>query len=747
MSAAVWPQDRVVRAAAVDDFMETCMASAGCHLLEVSAQLQPSRSRGEDKETAWATTLPQAGHSSVLERQVQALSVLGWSARRADAVDRTFLVLCGETTSAAVRNVLRRRGFVVVAVPSRTQQQKSPAQMSAQREKAVLRLHLWRLTEFRRIVYVDIDSLVLAPLAELFELPAEVSLAATVSGPDADLYVDDTLISLAPSYNVFQKLSDICPASDEDRATSTGRESMEEACDVAFFSQLLGARNQSLSRRSSRCGQNPGQALRQARRASPWAMCLLDRTISLTVPFHGLSDRSTWEQAACSAAVRSGCQGGLGVRVLHLPGGRRWQPWALPTGADAYWAYSVIDYMWQEAKRQADLAGQLDEVHGVWREDERCGSAFRTGSLQAHEAECNPEGENSCCNPETGWCGSTPSHCSCTQCIDYSASLRDTSVLFEGRLAAVESADSAILILARLDSLGNVRKLARLLRGVRSCRWLMMRNTPLYIMYDSNLYPPCASGPQSAACRPFLGDWGDFVRYLNVTDYLVVPEKFRHLTSVRGFPLSYAAMCEFWTATVFQVPEVRRLRYFMRLDADATITCAPGAPDAFEELRITSAHYGYYVLGRDEAYVSEGYAAHLRSYLSDDRERISKLVLEDAKDQAVAELEGPMFYDNFEVVDVQFFLSESVQRYTAAFLAADGIYLKRWGDALARYGQLVAGSGRALCLQSAYGYCHDRCCMVNAGNCSYPLGGCEGLGGDARLLQVLRWDATGVTPS
>ena len=51
-----------------------------------------------------------------------------------------------------------------------------------------------------------------------------------------------------------------------------------------------------------------------------------------------------------------------------------------------------------------------------WRNDGRCGSDYPLPDNSP--AECDPDGENSCCD-RYGWCGNTTEHCSCTYCVDY----------------------------------------------------------------------------------------------------------------------------------------------------------------------------------------------------------------------------------------------------------------------------------------------------------------------------------------
>ena len=59
-----------------------------------------------------------------------------------------------------------------------------------------------------------------------------------------------------------------------------------------------------------------------------------------------------------------------------------------------------------------------------WRHDGFCGTDYPMPD--GSPAECDPEGKNPCCSDSwNGQCGHTPSHCSCTHCIDYKTIYRE----------------------------------------------------------------------------------------------------------------------------------------------------------------------------------------------------------------------------------------------------------------------------------------------------------------------------------
>ena len=53
----------------------------------------------------------------------------------------------------------------------------------------------------------------------------------------------------------------------------------------------------------------------------------------------------------------------------------------------------------------------------MWRNDGKCGSGYPLPNGTA--AQCDPDGENPCCQGLIGECGNTTKHCSCRYCTDY----------------------------------------------------------------------------------------------------------------------------------------------------------------------------------------------------------------------------------------------------------------------------------------------------------------------------------------
>eukprot|EP00928_Gymnodinium_smaydae_P039024 TRINITY_DN26763_c0_g1_i1.p1 TRINITY_DN26763_c0_g1~~TRINITY_DN26763_c0_g1_i1.p1 ORF type:complete len:965 (-),score=211.78 TRINITY_DN26763_c0_g1_i1:150-3044(-) len=57
-----------------------------------------------------------------------------------------------------------------------------------------------------------------------------------------------------------------------------------------------------------------------------------------------------------------------------------------------------------------------------WRDDSQCGSAFPLPD--GKPSQCDPRGDFPCC-AASGWCGSTPEHCTCASCTDFRQTLSE----------------------------------------------------------------------------------------------------------------------------------------------------------------------------------------------------------------------------------------------------------------------------------------------------------------------------------
>ena len=83
---------------------------------------------------------------------------------------------------------------------------------------------------------------------------------------------------------------------------------------------------------------------------------------------------------------------------------------------------------------------------------------------------------------------------------------------------------------------------------------------------------------------------------------------------LRTFGIGYRRMCRFWFSGVFELADVRRLSYLMRLDTDSELRCRPGSRDPFELMARQRAVYGYVAVKTDHPMVAKNLTAFGAAY-------------------------------------------------------------------------------------------------------------------------------------
>jgi alpha-N-acetylglucosamine transferase len=68
---------------------------------------------------------------------------------------------------------------------------------------SLTKLHLFRLTQFNKVIYFDADTLILRPLSRLFDLPEHFSAAPDIGWPDC---FNSGLMVATPSDTTFEQL-------------------------------------------------------------------------------------------------------------------------------------------------------------------------------------------------------------------------------------------------------------------------------------------------------------------------------------------------------------------------------------------------------------------------------------------------------------------------------------------------------------------------------------------------------------
>lgn len=132
-----------------------------------------------------------------------------------------------------------------------------------------------------------------------------------------------------------------------------------------------------------------------------------------------------------------------------------------------------------------------------------------------------------------------------------------------------------------------------------------------------------------------------------------------------GFSIGYRHMCRFFSGQLYEFDILKNYDYYLRLDTDSFIH-TPLNYDIFEWAKRTECYYGYIssAVQKDNPKVIEGLW-----------NIVNQLIPENFIE------EGTMFYTNFELGKVSWFLTSEYMRFYNELDKTGGFYTKRWGDA------------------------------------------------------------------
>ena len=133
---------------------------------------------------------------------------------------------------------------------------------------------------------------------------------------------------------------------------------------------------------------------------------------------------------------------------------------------------------------------------------------------------------------------------------------------------------------------------------------------------------------------------------------------------LRTFGIGYRRMCRFWFSGVFELEDVRRLSYLLRLDTDSELRCKASSRDPFELMAHQNAVYGYVAVKTDHPMVAKNLTAFGAAYAR----RVPQI--QDAfyrfPPRPPTNCPAPMFYTNFEVMDVSWFAAPRAVAFARA---------------------------------------------------------------------------------
>ena len=156
-----------------------------------------------------------------------------------------------------------------------------------------------------------------------------------------------------------------------------------------------------------------------------------------------------------------------------------------------------------------------------------------------------------------------------------------------------------------------------------------------------------------------------------------IPEFFPHPTHGNGpvdwghpgFSMGYRHMCRFFSGELYNHATIKKYKYYLRLDTDSFIH-TPLNYDIFRWAEDVSCYYGFIApaVQKDNLKVIEGLW-----------DTVNELIPENFIE------EGMMFYTNFELGKVSWFLTSEYMRFYNELDKTGGFYTKRWGDAPIKY--------------------------------------------------------------
>jgi mannosyltransferase len=143
--------------------------------------------------------------------------------------------------------------------------------------------------------------------------------------------------------------------------------------------------------------------------------------------------------------------------------------------------------------------------------------------------------------------------------------------------------------------------------------------------------------------------------------------------------LGYRQMCRFFWKTLFELPETANVSSYMRIDSDSCIGNVNSSP--FNQLRGRVVY-----VANTNKYERPSVTRGLRDFVEDYVTYFH--VVCKGKWRWRRAFIGPWvahYYNNLEVLDLNFWRRPDVQHFVAFVDASWGIYLYRWGDSPLRY--------------------------------------------------------------
>jgi len=149
----------------------------------------------------------------------------------------------------------------------------------------------------------------------------------------------------------------------------------------------------------------------------------------------------------------------------------------------------------------------------------------------------------------------------------------------------------------------------------------------------------------------------------------------------RGESVPYRNMCRFFSGFFFHHPLLQNYRYAWRVEPGVHYHCDVNF-DPFVFLHETNKTYGFTLAVHETRRTIESLWSTVREFINEHPEYVApNNAMKFVSDDGGTEYNLCMFYNNFEISDLDFWRGEA---YTAYFNHLDrhgGFYYERWGDA------------------------------------------------------------------
>lgn len=150
--------------------------------------------------------------------------------------------------------------------------------------------------------------------------------------------------------------------------------------------------------------------------------------------------------------------------------------------------------------------------------------------------------------------------------------------------------------------------------------------------------------------------------------------------------IGYRHMCRFFAGQITTHPALQKYRYIWRLDADAEYIC-PIERDPFKVMHQNNKKYGY-AIGLSELQFRSSHTLYqtVLGYLSTLQPTTASIYRNRLRwrTNAWGDYNRCHYWNNLELMDLDFFRSADWQSYFNYLDEAEGIWTERWGDALIR---------------------------------------------------------------